>query len=69
MLGRTMYFGDKLLILDEPMTALSVKVDKCHVYPAADRFVILDKGLKTGELDKKEVAAEDIIEIIAKGMV
>jgi len=39
------------------------------VYPAADRFVILDKGLKTGEFDKKEVAAEDIIEIIAKGMV
>ena len=91
-IGRAMYFGAKLLILDEPMTALSVKETRIviehikkareleasvifithnvyHVYPAADRFVILDKGIKIGEFDKKEVTAEDIIEIIARGRV
>jgi len=38
-----------------------------HVYPCADRFVILDKGAKIGEFNKKEVTAEDIIEIISTG--
>ena len=87
-----MYFGAKLLILDEPMNALSVKetrivighIEKArelgtsiifithnvyHVYPVADRFVILDKGLKIGEFDKKEVEAKDVIEMIARGKV
>ena len=91
-IGRAMYFGAKLLILDEPMNALSVKetrivighIEKArelgtsiifithnvyHVYPVADRFVILDKGLKIGEFDKKEVEPEDIIEMIASGRV
>lgn len=91
-IGRAMYFGAKLLILDEPMNALSVKETRIviehikkarelgasiifithnvyHVYPVADRFVILNKGIKIGEFDKKEMAAEDIIEIIARGRV
>jgi len=91
-IGRAMYFGAKLLILDEPMNALSVKetrivighIEKArelgtsiifithnvyHVYPVADRFVILDKGLKIGEFDKKEVEAKDVIEMIARGKV
>jgi len=89
-IGRAMYFGAKLLILDEPMNALSVKETRIviehikkarelgasiifithnvyHVYPVADRFVILNKGIKIGEFDKKEMAAEDVIEIIARG--
>jgi simple sugar transport system ATP-binding protein len=89
-IGRAMYFGAKLLILDEPMTALSVKetrivleqIEKArkagasvifithnvyHVYPIADRFVMLDRGVKIGEVDKKDVTAEDIIETIATG--
>lgn len=89
-IGRAMYFGAKLLILDEPMTALSVKETRIvleqirrardagasiifithnvyHVYPAADRFVMLDKGIKIGEASKEDVTAEDIIEIIATG--
>jgi len=89
-IGRAMYFGAKLLILDEPMSALSVKetrtvlkhIEKAreagasiifithnvyHVYPVADRFVMLDKGVKIGETNKEDVIAEDIIEIIATG--
>jgi len=89
-IGRAMYFKAKLLILDEPLTALSVKETKIvlkqierarelgasiifithnvyHVYPIAERFVILDKGIKIGEVNKEDVTAEDIIEIIATG--
>jgi simple sugar transport system ATP-binding protein len=87
-IGRAMYFGAKLLILDEPMTALSVKETRkviehikearesgasiifithnvYHVYPVADRFVILNKGVKMGEFDKEEHEAEEIIEMVA----
>ncbi|MGC9529275.1 MAG: ATP-binding cassette domain-containing protein [Candidatus Bipolaricaulaceae bacterium] len=89
-IGRAMYFGAKLLILDEPMTALSVReqrtvrseVEKAresgaaiifithnvhHVYPIADRFVVLDKGVKIGEVTKEDVTAEDLMEIVATG--
>ncbi|HBY56985.1 MAG TPA: ABC transporter ATP-binding protein [Candidatus Atribacteria bacterium] len=89
-IGRAMHFKVKLLILDEPLTALSVRetkevlrqVEKAkesgvsvifithnvyHVYPVAERFVMLDKGIKIGEVYKKDASPEDIIEIIATG--
>ncbi len=89
-IGRAMHFKVKLLILDEPITALSVRetkevlrqVEKAreagvsvifithnvyHVYPVAERFVMLDKGIKIGEVYKKDASPEDIIEIIATG--
>ena len=89
-IGRAMYFKVKLLILDEPLTALSVRETRevlrqvgkvresgvsvifithnvYHVYPVAERFVMLDKGIKIGEVYKKDASPEDIIEIIATG--
>ncbi len=89
-IGRAMHFKVKLLILDEPLTALSVRETKevlrqiekardsgvsvifithnvYHVYPVAERFVMLDKGIKIGEVYKKGASPEDIIEIIATG--
>jgi len=89
-IGRAMYFGARLLILDEPMTALSVKETRVvldhikqaresgasiifithnvhHVYPVADRFVVLDRGVKIEEVEKKDVTPEAIIEVIATG--
>jgi simple sugar transport system ATP-binding protein len=89
-IGRAMHFKVKLLILDEPLAALSVRetrevlrqVEKAkesgvsvifithnvyHVYPVAERFVMLDKGIKIGEVYKKDASPEDIIEIIATG--
>lgn len=89
-IGRSMYFGAKLLILDEPMTALSIREQRTvrqhieqvkeagvsiifithnvyHVYPVADRFVMLDKGIKIGEAVRKDVTPEDLMEIIATG--
>jgi len=89
-IGRAMHFKVRLLILDEPLTALSVRETKevlrqvekvreagvsvifithnvYHVYPVAERFVMLDRGIKIGEVYKKDSSPEDIIEIIATG--
>lgn len=91
-IGRCMYFGAKVLVLDEPLTSLSVKEQRAvlehivkakesgasvifithnvyHVYPVADRFMFLDKGIKIGEFKKEDVSAEEICEIIARGKV
>ncbi|RLE75590.1 MAG: sugar ABC transporter ATP-binding protein, partial [Thermoprotei archaeon] len=89
-IARTVYFGAKLLILDEPTTALSFKEAEqvlryindlkkkglgivvishniYHVYEVADRFTILDKGVKVADyLYKKDVEPQDIIDIIVK---
>ena len=89
-IGRAMHFKVKLLILDEPLAALSVRETRevlrqvervrdsgvsvifithnvYHVYPVAERFVMLDRGIKIGEVNKKDASPEDIIEIIATG--
>lgn len=89
-IGRAVYFGAKLLILDEPLRALSIKEQRnvlnhirqvrdggssvifithnvYHVYSVADRFVLLNKGTKLGELTREEVTPEEISEIIATG--
>ncbi|UCF98908.1 MAG: sugar ABC transporter ATP-binding protein [Spirochaetaceae bacterium] len=89
-IGRAFYFGCKLLLLDEPLAALSIKEARkvhemilqirdagssvvyithnvFHVYPIADRFVILDRGDKLSEIEKENVSAEAIIEAIATG--
>lgn len=89
-IGRAVYFGAKVLILDEPLRALSVKEQRTvlnhirdvresgstiifithnihHVYPVADRFVLMDNGVKIGELKKSEATEEEISEMIATG--
>jgi simple sugar transport system ATP-binding protein len=38
-----------------------------HVYPVADRFVILREGMKIGDFDKKDVTPDDVINVISKG--
>ena len=90
-IGRAMYFEAKILLLDEPLAALSVReVNKVqelikeaskrvailyishniyHVYSIADRFVILDRGIKIGEFEKKDVAVEELMRIISTGKV
>ena len=94
-IGRALYFGAKLLILDEPTTALSVRETEkvldfikslkkegvsvifithniYHVFDVADRFEILDHGIKIGSLSRHEADAgtcspEIIMEIIRRG--
>lgn len=38
-----------------------------HVYPAAERFVVLDKGEKIGDLEKDEVSKKELEQLIVKG--
>lgn len=88
--GRSTYFARKILIMDEPTMALSVRESRrildiiaqakergvsivfithnvYHVYEVADRFVILERGTKLGEVLKKDATPEQIVEIIATG--
>jgi len=89
-IGRTLHFGAKLLILDEPTSALSiVETQKVlgyiqeakrrglsvilishnlyHVYPVADRIVVLDHGRKIDDLRKEETTIDEIVNMIAYG--
>ena len=40
-----------------------------HVYEVADKFMILNRGVKLGEFYKEDVTPDDIAEIIAKGYI
>jgi len=88
-IARAVRFGAKLLILDEPTAALSIRESEkvleyikelkskgisvvvishnvYHVYSVADRFVVLDRGVKIADIEKKYVSPEDVIDIIAR---
>ena len=89
-IARSLYFGVKLLILDEPTAALSIREAErvlklvkdvkqrgisvvfithniYHVYSVADRFTILEKGEKLGDVYKKDVDEEQIMRTISTG--
>lgn len=38
-----------------------------HVYPAADRFVILDNGKKTGDFQKENISRKELEKLIVSG--
>lgn len=86
-IGRCLHFGAKLLLLDEPTSALSIKetekvlesIKKArdlgfsiifithnlyHVYPVADRFIVLSHGVKTGDVKKEKIIIEKLAEMI-----
>jgi len=90
VIGRAVYFGGELLVLDEPTAALSLKETErvlkyiegvkrlgrsvilishltLHVYPVADRFVILDRGEKIGDFPKEQISRKELEEIIVRG--
>lgn len=89
-IARAMHFKAKLLVLDEPTIALSVKETRkvlgfvervrnegtsCifithnlyHVYPVADRFVLLNVGRKIGDVQKEDTSIDDLAEKIVTG--
>ncbi len=88
--GRVLYFNAKVVIMDEPTRALSIRevgkvltvVEKLkengipviyithnlfQAYRMADRFIILDKGIKVGDVSREEITEEDLINIIKTG--
>jgi simple sugar transport system ATP-binding protein len=89
-IARAAYFNPKLLILDEPTSALSLRqtdrvlksVEEArnkgisiifithnvhHVYPVADRFVILWHGESIAEFKRGEHTKEELSELIVEG--
>ena len=89
-IARAAYFNPKLLILDEPTSALSLRQTKrvlksveearnkgisiifithnvYHVYPIADRFVILSHGESIAEFAKGVHSRDEVAELIVTG--
>jgi simple sugar transport system ATP-binding protein len=89
-IARAAYFNPKLLILDEPTSALSLRqtdrvltsIDEArnkgisiifithnvhHVYPVADRFVILWHGESIAEFPRGHHTKEQVSELIVEG--
>lgn len=88
-IARALHFKAKLVILDEPTIALSVREAQqvlefikqlkregisvifithnlYHVFPSADRFVVLTRGQKIADLQKKDTSIDDLFELIVK---
>ena len=89
-IARAAYFSPKLLILDEPTSALSLRqtdrvlrsVEEArnkgisiifithnvyHVYPIADRFVVLSHGESIAEFPKGRHSRDEVAELIVIG--
>ena len=89
-IARAAYFNPKLLILDEPTSALSLRqtgrvlksVEEArnkgisivfithnvhHVFPVADRYVVLWHGESIAEFERGDHTKEEISELIVEG--
>jgi simple sugar transport system ATP-binding protein len=89
-IARAAYFNPKLLILDEPTSALSLRQSQrvlksveearnkgisiifithnvYHVFPIADRFVILSHGESIAEFPKAKHTRDEVAELIVVG--
>jgi simple sugar transport system ATP-binding protein len=88
-IARALHFKAKLVILDEPTIALSVKEARqvlefikqlgregisvvfithnlYHVFPSADRFVVLARGENVADVEKKDTSVDELAELIVK---
>jgi len=89
-IARALHFKAKLVVLDEPTIALSVKEAQevlafikrlreegisvifithnlYHVFPVADRFVVLTRGEKTADVKKGDMSVDELTELIVSG--
>jgi simple sugar transport system ATP-binding protein len=86
-IARAVYFSAELLILDEPVSALSLRQTQHvldaiaaarerglsvivishnihHVYPVADRFMVLDRGTTVAEFPRDRFTKQEIAELV-----
>lgn len=54
-------------IKKENMSGILISHLTRHVYPAADRFVILDNGRKTGDFQKGDITRKELEKLIVSG--
>ena len=47
---------------NENKSAIFIDHNIIHVYGAADRFIILDRGEVVGEFKKEEITREDLVQ-------
>jgi simple sugar transport system ATP-binding protein len=89
LIARVLHFKAKLVVLDEPTIALSVKEAQqvlefikqlrregisvifithnlYHVFPSADRFVVLTRGEKIADVEKKDTSIDELTKLIVK---
>jgi simple sugar transport system ATP-binding protein len=90
-IARALQFKARLVIMDEPTIALSLKEAEqvlkfmrdlkkkgisvlhishnlYHVFPDADRFVVLEHGEKAADVDKEDTTIEDLSNLITGGL-
>lgn len=88
-IARVLHFEAKLVIMDEPTIALSIKEahqvlefikqlreegisvifithNLYHVFPVAERFVILGSGEKIADVEKKNTSIDQLTELIVR---
>ncbi len=88
-IARVLHFEAKLVIMDEPTIALSIKEahqvlefikqlreenisvifithNLYHVFPVAERFVILGSGEKIADVEKKDTSIDHLTELIVR---
>ena len=74
-IARAVYFGARVLILDEPTAALGVKQSGVvfithnphHAYPVGDRFMLLRRGKSMGDFHKDEITLDELTAMMAGG--
>lgn len=89
-IARALHFKARLVILDEPTMALSVKEAQqvlefvkqlgkervsaifithnlYHVFPVAERFVVLTHGEKTADVEKRDTSIDELAKLIISG--
>jgi simple sugar transport system ATP-binding protein len=74
-IARAVHFGARVLILDEPTSALGVKQagvvlithNPHHAHPVGDRFLVLNRGRSLGSFAKAEISRDELTRLMAGG--
>ena len=69
-ISRAVYFGAKVLILDEPTAALGVIFithNPHHAFPVGDRFLLLKRGRTLGYYRRNEISRDELTALMAGG--
>ena len=69
-IARAVYLGARVLILDEPTSALGVVFvthNPHHAFPVGNRFLLLNRGSSMGSFARGEITREELTRLMAGG--